>query len=141
MHTNTQGEDFQGLKQDIQTIVGGNFSPHALGPDAHDAIVARVRSHAAEYLDVFESMFLGTNFDAVMQSNLHLPSFLSMVADVEPERARNLARQLLKQLDSVLVILDGVENKEALLQALPLETMNLARRLEQRRQELKALLI
>lgn len=128
------------MKEDILTVVGGDFSPDSIGPDKHAVTVSRIRSRAADYLDVFESLFLGVNFDAIAQAELYLPAFLKMVADIEPERVRNIAKQLAHQMDSVLVIHDAVKDKPALLAALPQETASLARRLEQRRIQLKNLM-
>ncbi|HET9179991.1 MAG TPA: hypothetical protein VFQ24_16675 [Terriglobia bacterium] len=132
--------NLEDMKKDILEIVGGNFSPDSVGPDRYAAIVSRVRSQAAEYLNVLESLFLGTNFDAVAHSELYIPAFLMMVADVEPDRVRSVARQLVKQFDSVLVIHDAIKDKQALFQALPPETTLMARRLEQRRTQLKNLM-
>jgi hypothetical protein len=130
---------FEEMKSDILKIVGGDFSPDSLGPDKYAAIVSRVRLHAADYLNVLETLFLGRNFDAVAHSELYIPAFLQMVADVEPERVKSLARQLVKQFDSVLVIHDAIRDKEMLFQALPTETVNMARRMEQRRIQLRNL--
>jgi hypothetical protein len=132
--------NLEDMKKDILLVVGGDFSPDSVGPDKYAAIVSRVRARASGYLDVLESLFLGTNFDAAAQSELYIPAFLKMVADVEPERVRSLAKQLVKQYDSVLVLHDAIKDKETLFHALPPETANMARRLEQRRIQLKNLM-
>jgi hypothetical protein len=132
--------NLEDVKKDILLIVGGDFSPDSIGPEKYAAIVSRVRSQAGDYLDVLESLFLGANFDAGAQSELYIPAFLKMVVDVEPERVRGLAKKLVKQYDSVLVIHDAIKDKETIFQALPPETANMARRLEQRRIQLKNLM-
>src|SRR5205807_2651911 len=121
MSSDKQVNDLKDMENDIWTIVGGDFSPDSLGPERYEAMIARVRSRAGDYLNLLESLFLGPNFDAVMQSRLYLPSFLKLVADVEPERVRATAERLLKQINAVLVVYDNVTDKEALFKLLPEE--------------------
>ncbi len=128
------------MQKDIMTVVGGDFTPDSIGPDRYNATVARIRADAGSYLGVLESLFLGANFDAAAQSELYIPAFLKMVADLQPARVRSIAQQLVKQFDAVLILHDAVKDKEALFQAVPPETANLARRLEQRRLQLKNLI-
>jgi hypothetical protein len=132
--------NIEDMKKDVMLVVGGDFTPDSIGPDRYQSLVSRVRSDAAAYLNVLESLYLGTNFDAMAQSELYIPAFLKMVADVEPARTRNIAQQLVKQFDAVLVVHDALKDKEALFQNLPPETANMARRLEQRRLQLKNLI-
>jgi hypothetical protein len=128
------------IRDELWRIVGGDFTPDSVGPERYDELLAKIRARAAEYLDAFESMFLGTNFDPDAQSELHLATLLKIVSDVEPDRVRSLAEQLLKQLDSTLVITDRVSDQEALTSLLPEETANLMQRLAQRRAQLQDLL-
>lgn len=140
MNSNEQMNDLEDMKKDIWAIVGGHFSPDSLGPEKYEAMVARVRSRAEDYLTLLESLFLGPNFDAAMQSRLYLSSFLQLVADIEPERVHTIVAQLLKQINAVLVVYDDVTDKEALFKLLPEETVNLSQRLNQRRIILQELL-
>ena len=127
-------------EEDITLIVGGHFTPDALGPDVYDAVVARAKGHADAYLDVFESMYLGPKFDAELQSRLYLPSFLQLVYTSSPDRTRQAASRLLKQYDAILVVYDNASDKQALFKLLPDETVRLLQRLDIRRKELQELL-
>ena len=140
MSSDKQESDLKDMERNIWTIVGGDFSPDSLGPERYEAMIARVRSSAGDYLTLLESLFLGPNFDAVMQSRLYLPDFLKLVADVEPERVRATAERLLKQINAVLVVYDNITDKEALFKLLPEKTMNLSLHLNQRRIQLQELM-
>jgi hypothetical protein len=129
-----------GIRDDILTIVGGHFTPASLGPEAYQEILTRARAHAKEYIEEFESLFLGPNFDAINQSGLLLPLFLQLLADVEPERVKAVAERLLKQYNAVLAFHDAVTDRKALFQLLPDETVRLSQRLEDRRRELQELM-
>jgi hypothetical protein len=128
----------QSIEQQVWRIVGGDFSPDSVGPDEYERTRARVRADASRFLDAFESMFLGTGFDARLQSELDVASLLKIVAEVEPERTRSLADSILSQINSVMLISDEAVDKEALFRLLPEETVNLTTRLERKRAELKA---
>jgi hypothetical protein len=136
MNTAHSGEADK-IRDDIWRIVGGDFTPDSVGPDRYDELVAKVRGRASEYLDVFESMFLGSAFDLDAHSDLHLSTLLKIVADVEPERVRSLGDQLLKRLDSMLVVADHASDAEALATLLPEQTVSLMQRLNQRRAQLQ----
>jgi hypothetical protein len=127
------------IEDDIRTIVGGHFTPDALSPAVYDATLARARARPKEYLDAFEALFLGLNFDALIQSRLYLPTFLKLLAGADPARVRALAAALLKLYDSVMVTYDAARDKRALFALLPEETVRLLQRLEVRRVELRAL--
>jgi hypothetical protein len=126
-------------ESDILLIVGGDFTPSAMGAEGYNQVLARARSRAAEYLDAFEALFLGTKFDAQVQSRLYLPTFLGYLREVAPGRVRALAAHLLKQYDAILVVFDQIPDKAALDQLLPSETANFLVRLNDRRLELKPL--
>lgn len=128
------------IKDDVLTMIGGHFTPASLGPAGYEEILARARARANEYLDVFESLFLGPNFDAVHQSNLHLPVLLKSLADAAPERVNALAKQLLKQYDAVLAFHDAVTDRAALFQLLSEDMVRLSQRLDSRRMELRQLM-
>ena len=137
---NPELSDIKNIDNDIRIIVGGNFTPDSLSPDTYNEILSRVRTFAKDYLERFELVYLGSNFDAISQSRLHLPTFLKLLVDVEPDLVRKTAAQLLKQLNAVMVIHDEVGNKQVLFNLLSEETVNLSRRLEQRRIQLQELI-
>jgi hypothetical protein len=128
------------IRADILTMVGGLFTPQALGREVYEEILGRARRHASEYLDVFASLFLGPNFDPVSQSDLSIPTFLQSLADVEPDRAKSAAAQLVKQYDAVLTFHDAAMDRAAFSQNLPEETVRLMQRFLSRRRELQTLL-
>lgn len=137
--TPSTGANAPSVQEDVLLIVGGHFTPASLGPQAYEEIRNRARSRSGEYLDAFESLFLGSKFDALLQSRLLLPTLLELLADIEPVRVRTIAEQLLKQYDAVLVLYDEVKNKKALFDLLPEETVRQSQRLDERRIELRAL--
>lgn len=128
------------IEEDVRQIVGGNFTPDALGPDRHREVIVRVRARPEEYLRVFESLFLGTRFDARSHSHLYLPSFLSLVADVAPDRVRSAASRLLQHYDTAMSVADDAIERALPLEALPEDTSRMVQRLDTRRRELRALL-
>ena len=125
--------------EDIQLIVGGNFTPDSLGPEVYNNVVARVQADPDGYLDQFEMQFLGQNFDALTQSRLHIPTFLRLLADVAPDRVKDVSDRLLQQYNAVLVIYDSTDDKQALARIIPEETWHLSQRLYRRRLELQSL--
>lgn len=129
-----------GIEQDVRLMVGGNFSADHIGPQAYDATLARARGKAKSYLEVFNSLYLGQNFDAVEQSSLYLPTFLKALHNNEPVLVRTIAQRLLKQYDAVMIVYDAVKDKHALFALLPEETTRLLMRLDVRRKELKELI-
>ena len=135
--------DKKSIKADIMTVVGGSFTGQALGPDVYEATRARVQAQPDAYLDVFEQLFLGMNFDAREQSSLYLPTFLQLVQEDAPQQVRTrvqgIAAWLLKQYDAVLVLYDEAESQPVLLAMVPEETARLVQRLEDRRIDLRAL--
>lgn len=135
-----QVNDAKEIDADILTIVGGNFTPVSLGPETYQAILDRAHARAKEYINRFEALFLGANFDALLQSRLHLPAFLELLADSEPNAVRATAASLLKQYDAVLVVYDEVKDKQALYDLLPEDSMRMFQRLESRRRSLQLLI-
>jgi hypothetical protein len=135
-----QPPDTDEITQEVWRIVGGDFTPDAIGPERYDAQVARVRERPAAYLDAFESMFLGVAFDARLQSELHPEALFKITVEADADRTRAIADQLLRQLDAVMLIRDEAADTEALFSLLPEETANVSRRLEQRRAQLRSLL-
>lgn len=128
------------IEQDIRLMVSGKFAPDHIGPDEYKAVSKRALSNAAIYLDLCETLYFGPNFDAISHSNLRLPALLNFFADVEPVRVRELANQLLRQYNAVLVVYDSATDKNTLSQILPMEMMNLSIRLDRQREGLRRLI-
>jgi hypothetical protein len=135
--TDTNQSDIQ---EDVLTMVGGHFSPKALGPDAYDEMLQRARSRANEYFDVFDSLFLGPKFDPISQSNLLLPLFLELMVVVAPERAKSSAQQLVKQYNAILTFHDSAKDQGAFRELLPEDSQRMLHRFASRRNELQELL-
>lgn len=128
--------DEQLVTTDIETIVGGNYSPDALGEGPYQEIRDRALSRARDYMRSFDRRYLGTSFDAVTQSQLYLPSFLELIAVRDAAAMRDSARCLKKLYDAVLLAYDDARDKDELFKLLPDETGRLLQRLDVRRTEL-----
>lgn len=127
------------IENDVLLVVGGNFTPDHLGPEAYAEVVARVRKQPEVYLSTFESLALGANFDALTLSRLHPVVLFKLLVGVAQSRMRQTVERLQKQLDAVLVVYDSASDKQALAQLLPESTVRLSQRLEQCRRELQEL--
>jgi hypothetical protein len=128
------------IQDDILMITGGHFHPASVGPEAYQEKIDQVRTQPDVYLDAFEAMFLGANFDALNQSKLYLHLFLRRLIDLRPERVKALTGQLLRQYEGVLVVYDSVNDKQALFNLVPQDKINLFNRLDEKRDELQKLL-
>lgn len=124
---------------DVAMVVGGHFTPDSIGPDAHQAVVDRIRAHPAAYLEAFESRFLGADFDPLAQSELYPAVLLEIVEEADPDAARATADRMLRHLDGTLLLVDRARDGAALAEVLDEDTMRLATRLDDRRRELRAL--
>lgn len=127
------------IENDIEIMVGGHFTVDALSPEVYGAILARAAERADEYLDVFERLYLGPDFDAVAQSDLYLPSGLAILARTIPDRVRNTAGRLLRRYDVVMTIPDAAMDRDGLFEQLSEDVVNYLRRLDVRRIQLRAL--
>ena len=128
-----------GIETDVLTMTGGHFTPASLTPEGFEAIRSRARANADAYLDVFERLYLGSQFDAEWHSAIDVTVFLEHLRDVAPERVRALAASLLRLYDAVLVIYDQYPDKAALDELLPRQTANYLVRLSEHRRELRRL--
>jgi hypothetical protein len=128
------------LTQELWRIVGGDFTPDSLGPERYDAHITRIRERPGLYLDTFESMFLGSRFDAELQSEIHAEALLRVTAEADPDRTRDVAERLLTQLESPTTIREVDAKSRALSGPYQEEAINVERRLEQRRAQLRSLL-
>ncbi|MBI4902286.1 MAG: hypothetical protein HY820_01540 [Acidobacteria bacterium] len=130
--------DASRIAKDIGVIVGGHFTPDHLGP-LFNQISARARSQAAEYLRVFESLYITRPMNARAQSNLHLVALLKLLSPQEPARVRQLASALLGRYETAMSVADSLIEEEGSLEALPHRTSTMARRLNRRRESLRRL--
>ncbi len=129
------------VAKDVALVVGGNFTPHAMG-GAFTRILDRLRAAPAAHLDAFERLYVTPGLDSRALSRLHLDSFLEIMRPLAPERVRTLADRLLRQYDSALSIADHAAGQEmSLVEALPPgETSRFIQRLDDRRRSLRVLL-
>jgi len=123
---------------DVQLMVGGNFTPDALGP-AHEQTLARVRAAADRYLKVFEQLYLARPMDVNQHSNLYLGTFLRALADVAPDKVATLARRLVQQTDTALAARGGAAGGPAASEGVAEETSRMLDRVEMRQRELRSL--
>lgn len=126
------------IADDVRMIVSGNFTKDALGP-LYDQVRLRARAKPADYLRVFESLFLARPLNARAQSSLHLPFLLEMLGDLDPAKVRQIASSLLAQYDNAMSVADSLAEEDGTLEALPKRTGSLAKRLSRRRDALRRL--
>jgi hypothetical protein len=84
----------------VAIIVGGHFTPDALGPE-YDQIIAAVRADAREHLQAFERLYLGAELDTGRFADLHLPNLLRILAPVAPDATARLASALERRFANV----------------------------------------
>ncbi len=130
------------IQSDIETIIEDDA---ALGDGKADPrdILERIRDQPADYLEAFETLFLGMRFDALAHSKLDLAAFLQVVQESAPravrERVEEVASWLLKQYEAVLLIYEEAESGRTVLALVPDETARIVRRLHDRCFDLKRL--
>lgn len=134
------GDQRETIEEDIRLIVGGKFTPDSVGSEVYDEVWTRALSQSSAYLDVFEDLFVGVNFDPLAQIRQYIPTFLRRLAAEEPARVEEITKQLLKQYEAILVVYDSAPEKAELFQLLPEETVRLMQRLNQWRDDLNRLL-
>ena len=122
----------------VAVIVGGHFTPDALGPE-YDEIVAAVRASPQEHLDAFEHLYLASGAGADRIADLHLPNLLRLLASVAPEATRHAAERLREMFAQV-----AHEQETEFVAATEADAANdvarRRRRLNARNDELRALL-
>ena len=121
-------------------MVGGSFTPDALGPDRFNEVLDRAKTDPKRYLNTFVTTYLGGGFDAVTLSNLRLAVPFETLKDVAPEQTLETAQKTLRHLDGLLVIYDSATDKEKLRELLPDNTLALHSRLDRIRQRLTHLI-
>lgn len=128
------------IERDLGLLVGGNFSPDALG-DLHERVLQRLRARPEAYLDAFERIFLAPRADLRGQSGLYLAGFLKRLSDADPPRVQSLARRLLDQYNTALAVADHAREQDfALTEALPGRLSHFVKRLDEQRRQLRVLL-
>ena len=128
------------VRQDLEEIVSGNFTPDALGPDVYDAVLARARAEPKRYLKTMVGTYLSGEFNAVALSFMRLPLVIELLADDDPAAARDTAKLLLRHFDGILVIYDQATDKEKLKALLPGSAITMHQRLDRQRQVLRRLI-
>ena len=126
------------VADDVMLIVGGNFTVDCIGP-RYEEIRTRARANPRAYLQEFESLFLRRSMSAQARSNLFLQSLLGLLADLEPERVRQLAGRLVRQYEQASEIADGVLEEFDDPERVPLRSSSLANRLRRKRDALRHL--
>lgn len=101
------------VEQDVRMIVGGNFTPDALGPETYAATRARAESDPERYLQVAQRLFMGPAFDARQHADLHLPLLLKLTSVSAPELTREVAVRLVREYEDSLERLPGGDPLEA----------------------------
>lgn len=84
----------------VAAVVGGHFTPDALGP-AYNETIAAIRESPVEHLGAFERLYLSTDADLTHFADLHLPNLLQLLAPVAPEATRRIASSLEQRFASV----------------------------------------
>lgn len=87
-------------EQRVRLIVGGNFTPDALGP-AHAAILNAVRENPREHFRAFERLFLSREPGRRTLTELFLPAFLTIISEYLPNEAKRAARFLAGRMASI----------------------------------------
>jgi hypothetical protein len=128
------------ILDELNRVIGGNFNPASVGPEAFNALADKIRRDPAPYLDALRGTYLGDRFDPLQHAELHLAAFLSLAREAEPEAARRVVESLLRLYDGVLVPFDRVRDRSQLDTVMDEDTVNLLYRLNTRRLELRALL-
>jgi hypothetical protein len=127
------------IREDLELMVGGSFSPDALTPAAYDAILERVREEPKRYLKSLVQTYLGGDFDARTLSHLRLAVPLMTVEDIDAETTASTARLILRHIDGLLVIYDSAADKTQLEALLPDDVLSMHQRLDRLRMRLRTM--
>jgi len=130
--------------QDIQIIVGGNFSPDHLGPEQYQLIIDRVLARPDIYLDEFTRMYLGVNYRVTEHLDLNIPQLLIVVSKSDSEqvnqRVEYLAELLISHYSNILKIYEPGPEHPTFSSDLSEETHRYLNNLKERRIDLQLLL-
>lgn len=79
---------------DLDVMIGGNFSPDHLGPQAYDELLARALAHADAYAQRLSSRHAERARSEPVYADLHVAAALAVLSPRAPERAASSARTL-----------------------------------------------
>lgn len=127
------------IREDLALMVGGSFSPDAIGPAAHGAVLGRARAEAKRYLKTLLQTYLGGDFDAIALSRLRLGVPVELLHETDPQAAAETAARLLGHLNGLLVIYDSATDKAQLESLLPDDVLAMHQRLDRARKRLRPL--
>lgn len=129
-------ESPQAIRADLLTVLGGNWGPDHLGPEAHEKLKAKLLANPQPYLLQLEQDFAHDNFNPASFSSLYVPDLLDLLGKVAPDTCRRLGIYFSKQLDTALLIYDLADDKTKLLATLSEENRDTVSRLTERRKKL-----
>lgn len=127
------------IREDLALMVGGGFTPDAIGPTAYEAVADRAKEEPKRYLKTLVQTYLGGDFDAIMLSHLRLGVPLELLHETDPEAVASTAMQLLHHLDGLLVIYDSATDREQLESLLPDDVLSMHQRFDRVRKRLRPL--
>lgn len=125
------------IDQDVERIVGANFSADHLGAPDFDAIVSRARENPGAYLETFRRRFLGSSYDAEAFSRIHPQNLLLLVDVADHAGAKALAAEIAAALDRTLGPSVSGGPDAQIFVAGPDEASNRLKRLQIQRQHLR----
>ncbi|MEM9549860.1 MAG: hypothetical protein AAGA05_01725 [Pseudomonadota bacterium] len=127
------------IRTDLALMVGGSFTPDAIGPVEYDAVLARAQEEPKRYLKALVQSYLGGDFDARALSLLRLGVPVELLRDTDPVLAAATATQVLRHIDGFLVIYDSASDKAQLEVLLPDDVRSMHQRLDRMRNRLRPL--
>ena len=77
---------------DLSLIVGGNFSPDHMGPEAYDAIVARYRAAPGKYLEALLARYARTDPNPALHGDSFIAWFLEQLHPSDPAGTERAAK-------------------------------------------------
>jgi hypothetical protein len=81
-------------EQRVRLVIGGRLTPDTFGPREYEEILTAIRENPGEHMDAFERLFLRGRPSRHSLTELHLDSFLGLVAPRLPDRVRQAAQKL-----------------------------------------------
>lgn len=127
------------IREDLALMVGGSFTPDALGPSAYEAVAARAKAEPTRYLKTLVQSYLGGDLDARTLSHLRLGVPVELLHETDPAASARTAAQLIRHLDGLLVIYDSASDTAQLESLLPDDVLSMHQRLERIRKRLRPL--
>jgi hypothetical protein len=127
------------VEEEIAMVLGGQFNVASIGPEAVEALQAKIRRRPNVYIGALRETAMGDAFDPRRHADLHIAALLEILREKRPEEVDQIAATLLRLYDGVLVPFDGAPNRDRLYDVMHEETVNMMFRLNTRRLELRAL--